>query len=206
MSGRSSSRSAGKITRQSESSASDSEEEEKLIVVKRPKNYWINLYKRSHKIGLKKVVNKLVTGNINLFRDIIIAHEYQAEAVQHVAPDEVLPSHWIISYDADDNTIAVADYSDAQLILDSWQEFQYFPDRLPNGEEIPKVKTFDQLIAVMTQINPYLFLEMAAYSLSGKDFGRSDPNREYSYDATPEQIEQIRDDLEKLRDSLNSSK
>lgn len=170
-------------------------------VVSRPEYYWQELYQRYRSSDrLKKTISKILDPDINLYRKILITTEYQCETVYPISADEVLPTHWVINYY--DNEVHVVDHSDAHDILSDWFEFNSLPRHLPNGKKIKEIATFDQLIALMTHFNPYWLLEVCAYTLNERDFARLKPNDAYDYDASVEQIAQIREQLKELLKTL----
>jgi hypothetical protein len=190
------------LSKMSSKNVSDSEAEGKDIsVVKLPDGYWQELYTNSKNKQLKKILSRVIDRDLELYKEILISYCYQLEAVESVDANKVTVEHWVIGMD-DDNTVDVVHHGEAESILSEWIQYCSLPKLLANGKKHNKVTTFDQLIALMSQFNPYWVLEVASYSLAGGDFSRIQPNDEYSYEVSKVQMEQIYDNLSKVYDSL----
>ena len=107
------------------------------------------------------------------------------------------PEYWLISYDQDDRTAKVVNHAEANEVIYELTHFHELPKKLSNGKEIPKIKTFDQLMA---QFNPEYILELAAHTLTGGDFSRFEMIDYSESDKTSPK--KIREHLEELLKSL----
>jgi hypothetical protein len=181
------------------------ENSETKEVVERSPHYWVQLYGRCHNYALPEVLDGILNHDIKLYGEILDRLAYKAKVVRVVAFNAVEPTDWILSYNKTKKAVSVVRQDNANVILQDWFEFGGLPRTLPDGTVIGPVKTFDQLLAIMTQFNPYWLLEVVAYTLSGRDFGWMCPNSTYSYSATPEQILQIRAILTILQEVLEQA-
>ena len=174
---------------------SSSEEEDEPFV--RTHVWWKELFAKQ-RVNLKETLEKVLYWDLSLYRDIIIAYGYQSEQFVSVEPSEVLPNHWLFSTETSDNRVQVLDNDFGQAVLDDLLEFKYLPKRLPDGSKMPKIKTIDQLIALMIRFNPEYVLELAAHTLTDRDFG----GFEMSYYTDKVDVKSIRKDLKALLKSL----
>lgn len=131
--------------------------------------YIIELY-QIYGVDLKKTLKRILKYDVSLYRNIVISLEYMINNVYEVSYNKVLNSQWVISYDKENKTVDVIDHSNAQTLLDVWLDDKNLPKRLPGGDKISNVKTFDQLIVIMPYFDPYYLLELAAYALNTKDY------------------------------------
>lgn len=129
----------------------------------------IELY-QIYGVDLKKTLKRILKYDVSLYRTIIISLQYMMNNVYDVSYNKVLNSQWVISYDKENKTVDVIDHSNAQTMLDDWLYNKNLAKTLPGGDKIPNVKTFDQLIAIMPNFDPYYLLELAAYALNTKDY------------------------------------
>lgn len=174
-------------------SSSDEEAQERT-----PK-WWKELY-RDQRMDLKKTLERVLDCDITLYREIIIAWMRQIEAIFFVEYEEMEPEYWLISYDQDDRTAKVVNHAEANEVIHELTHSHELPKKLSNGKEIPKIKTFDQLMVLMAQFNPEYILELAAHTLTGRDFSRFKMS-DYT-ELNESSAKKIREDLESLLESL----
>lgn len=176
-------------------SSSNSEE----VPSERSHKWWKELY-RDQRMDLKKTLGRVLEYDITLYREIIIAWMRQIEAIFFVEYEEMEPEYWLISHDPDDRIAKVANQDEANEVIYELTHFHNLPKKLSDGKEISKIKTFDQLMVLMAQFNPEYILELAAHTLSGRDFSRF-AMTDYN-EADKVSLEKIRRDLEALLKSL----
>jgi len=187
-------------------------EEDTRPIVERPDGYWENIFEKyNNQSNLLKCVEGTLNKDPKIYEWILEQWAYTAEYNKSKKVGMNTASEWVPSRRKDKfaeetpgpvYAVTVIPHDTAQMILNEWIEFSGLPPTFPDGTAIPPVKTYFELMAAMTKFNPYWILEVCAFAFSYQDMTRTNPSEDYNYNATPQQIIQITDNLEKLKTKL----
>jgi hypothetical protein len=167
------------------------------LVVDRPDGYWLKLNRnKNNNNEYIDIITQFLNGDVNLYTQLVTRWVSQAEMTKTIPKSTYDPKiHWFLSdgdEDEDGDTYIVVDQKDAQAFPYDWE--LYGMGLYPDGTKI-KVNSFEDLITVMTKLNPYWILEWCYIVLPGRDFSRIEPNPNYKYVATVEEVAAIRQKL-----------
>lgn len=173
-------------------------------VVDRPPYYWECLYSQFENRDLREILTGILNHDFSIYRKILGNIALQSEMAEFVLPEEVKPTHWLLKYNDEDGKMTVVDHEQADIIFQDWFKYNSLSRYSTNRTRIDNtIESFDQLLALMTQFNPYWLLEVAAYVLSGRDSRYYGSNFAYNYEANPTEMARIRYNLTELLETLD---
>ena len=195
----------------------DNLDEMYIEVITRHEGYWEELFKRYHNYSLIENITDILgdnkEGQINLYKHILTRWIRQCKWDIKI-PNKSHTDWWILSKyecdsdDEEDGKYSVCPQGKASIILMGWIEFLYLPPTLSDGTNIniENIKSFENLIDLMSKFNPYWLLEICAFTFSYTNFAHCEPNEHYIYNIDKKQFDSIIKNLAQFRDNLKYQK
>jgi hypothetical protein len=158
----------------------------------RPDEYWVEISKKFDYPDFKTVLASIIYREVTFYRALITKLS-NSKLTYFIKLENMTSDHYLLSLIGDE-AVMVIDHTNAQSMLDNLILSNFLPKNLPNGKTMPKIKTFDQLIALMSNFNPFWLLELASQDSL---HGRINPN--FNYEVNLSQVEEIKRKLAALK-------